>query len=186
MTANKKKGTETGGRPSWPVAAIYEDAETRKAATEFCDALARRYWSEYDFDLSWWTLAQLKEKAFDTEITAKAAAANVIIFALRPQGDLSVELKSWIEAWLSRRGEREGVLVGLNDPGAGLSGTMSDKFVFLRNAAHRYGMDYLTEVPQNMARSFPDSFESYTKRAESISSVLEEILHRQLPPPLLP
>jgi hypothetical protein len=181
----KKNGTASAARPTWPVVAVYEDERTREAAMRFCDALARRFWSEFDFDITWWSLSLLEEKVFDAEIAAKAMGANLIIFALRPEGDLHDALKVWIEAWLSRRGDREGVLVGLNDPGAGLGGTVADKFVFLRNAAHRYGMDYLTEIPQNMARSVPNSFESYTERADVVTSVLSEILRKQTPPPPL-
>jgi hypothetical protein len=185
MNTEQKKGTIMGGKPTWLVAAVYEEAETRKGAMEFCDALARRFWSECDFDISWWSLALLEEKTFDAEITAKAAEANLIIFALRPAGELSAELRAWIEAWLGRRGDREGVLVGLNDPVSGSGGATAEKFVFLRNAAHRYGLDYLTEIPQTLARCIPDSLESYAKRADAVTSVLDEILRKKIPRPLL-
>lgn len=186
MNTEQKKGTALSGKQAWPVAAVFEDAETRKVAMKFCDVLAERFWGQCNFDISWWSVAALEEKAFDAAITAKAAEANLIIFALLPGGDLPAALRAWIEAWLGRRGDREGVLVGLNDPACGPSGATVEKFVFLRNAAHRYGMDYLTEVPQNLARYIPDSFESYSERADTVTSVLDEILHKKTPPSLLP
>jgi hypothetical protein len=185
MKTQTNKGAASGGKRMWPVAAVFEDAETRKHATEYCDALTQRFWNECDFDINWWSVAMLDEKAFDAEITTKAAEANLIIFALRPESELPAALRGWIEAWLARRGDREGVLVGLNDPICGPSGSTQEKFVFLRNLAHRYGLDYLTEIPQNIARCIPDSFESCAERAHTVTSVLDEILRKKAPPSLL-
>jgi hypothetical protein len=46
-------------------------------------------------------------------------------------------------------------------------------------------MDYLTQVPQDIARAFPDSLDSYTRRADQVTSILDGILHQQAPPPHL-
>ena len=46
-------------------------------------------------------------------------------------------------------------------------------------------MDYLTEMPQDISRSIPDSLDSYTERAEQVTSLLDNILHQQAPPPSL-
>jgi hypothetical protein len=45
-------------------------------------------------------------------------------------------------------------------------------------------MDYLTHIPQDMAR-ISDSLDSYTIRADEVTSVLDDILHQQMPPPTL-
>jgi len=39
-------------------------------------------------------------------------------------------------------------------------------------------MDYVTEVPQNLCEPIPGSPESCSERAETVTSVLDEILHR--------
>jgi hypothetical protein len=67
--------------------------------------------------------------------------------------------------------------VGLADPGSGLSEYCPPKFVYLRAAAHRAGMDYWTSIPQNLARSVPDSLDSYSERATQVTTLLDEILH---------
>jgi hypothetical protein len=46
-------------------------------------------------------------------------------------------------------------------------------------------MDYLTQVPQDITFAIPDSLDSYTKRADQVTSLLDDILHRQPPPPHL-
>jgi len=54
-----------------------------------------------------------------------------------------------------------------------------------RGRPPRGAMDYLTQVPQNISHSIPESLESYGQRAAHVSSVLDEILHQHAPPPLL-
>jgi hypothetical protein len=46
-------------------------------------------------------------------------------------------------------------------------------------------MDYLTEVPQDISRSIPDSLDSYTERADQVTGLLANILQQQPPPPIL-
>ena len=84
-----------------------------------------------------------------------------------------------------KRGDREGALVGLTDSAAGAYGVNAQKFIYLRGVAHRGGMDYLTQVPQELSRGMSDSIESYTERAHQVTSVLDEILHYKSPPPNL-
>jgi hypothetical protein len=92
-----------------------------------------------------------------------------------------------METWLGQRGDREGLLVGLMESGGSPGVGEGEKHHCLRNAAHQGAMDYLTQVPQNIARSIPDSLDSYTERADQVTSLLDDILHQQPPPPhLLP
>ncbi|SPE56359.1 hypothetical protein SBV1_2340017 [Verrucomicrobia bacterium] len=46
-------------------------------------------------------------------------------------------------------------------------------------------MDYLTEVPHELQRTIPDSLDSYASRADTVTSVLDEILHKQRPFPTI-
>jgi hypothetical protein len=39
-------------------------------------------------------------------------------------------------------------------------------------------MDYLTEVPQEITQPIPNSLESFSERAQQVTSVLREILHK--------
>src|SRR5258707_521104 len=84
----------------------------------------------------------------------------------------------WIQKWSSKRGERGGGLVGLLDQGA-MNGLADDKHLYLRNVAHRVGMDYVTKMPENISRGIPDSIDSCSQRAQRVTSVLDEILRKQ-------
>src|SRR5215831_15805998 len=44
-------------------------------------------------------------------------------------------------------------------------------------------MDYLTQLPQQIAHCIPDSRESLTERAQQVTHVLDEILHQRTTTP---
>src|SRR5437867_2148103 len=103
----------------WSVVVVYEDTASREEAVKFCDLLIERFWASHGFEVGWWSFASLEDADSAREATEKATDAPLIVFATKPQGELPGTVKAWIESWLSRRGEREGALVGLMDPGAG-------------------------------------------------------------------
>jgi len=94
-------------------------------------------------------------------------------------------LVEWVESWLERRGERDGALMDLINGGAQGEKAGGEAHIYLRQVAHRGGMDYLTQEPETICWSFPDSAESYTTRAHSMTTVLDEILKTQRAPPQL-
>jgi hypothetical protein len=118
------------------------------------------------------------------EAADRAAQADLIVFCAAPDGDFPLHIKGWVETWLRHRGDREGMLIGLMGPSEEALGGEGHKHHYLRNVAHRGAMDYLTHIPQDMAR-ISDSLDSYTIRADEVTSVLDDILHQQMPPPTL-
>jgi hypothetical protein len=88
-----------------------------------------------------------------------------------------------VDTWLGQRGDREGLLIGLLKSAAVASGREGLKHNYLRNVAHRASMDYLTEAPKEIARTIPDSLDSYSQRADQVTHLLDDILHQQNPPP---
>ena len=188
MAQGKDSVTISAAKPTWSVVVIYEDVAAREAAVIFCDHLVERFWARVEFEVSWWSLADLAADCSAQDGARKAAEADLIVVATTPGRNIPAVLREWVEGWVSQRGDREGALVGLTDPGAGPSGASLEKYIYLRNAAHRAGMDYLTQIPQSISsRSIPDSLDSYSQRADKVTSVLDDILHQQAPPPeLLP
>ena len=169
-------------KAAWSVVVVYEDPAAREQAVNFCDQLVKRFWARFEFDVSWWSFAMLQQEPVATEAAERAARADLIVFSSALQGDFPASVRDWLESWLNRRGDREGILAGLMDPGADLSGREGPKHNYLRQVAHRAAMDYLTQVPHNISRSIPESLDSYAERAVHVSSVLDEILHRPAPP----
>jgi len=184
MPVENEKGIGTiaaaGGKTPWTVLAVCEEEKSRPSAVKFCDELVKRFWANFDFEVAWESLQEIENSPFEAKRIAKAAAAQIIIFAFSSPTELPAGVKSWIECWLTARGDREGMLVVLNDPGCGAG----DKELLLRNVAHRGGMDYLTEFPQEIGRLMPDSYEAYSQRADVVTSLLDEILRKPPPRPL--
>jgi hypothetical protein len=185
MAYRKKNEVDMEAKMTWSVLVIYQNAEAREQSVKFCDHLIERFWSRYEFDATWWSFDALEDLRSAREASAKACEADLIVFATQPSREISAVVKQWVESWIGQRGDREGALVGLMDPGVGITGLLADKFVYLRNVAHRAGMDYLTQIPQDISRAIPDSIDSYSERADQVTSVLDEILHHKSPPPYM-
>ena len=187
MTRTNENGARLEAKAAWSVVVVYEDAAARERAVGFCDQLVNRFWAKCDFDVSWWPFTVLEKADSAREAAEKAAHADLIAFSSNPEGDFPRPVKTWIETWLTQRGDREGMLIGLLEPVVGAGSREGQKHYYLRNAAHQGAMDYLTQVPQDISRSIPDSLDSYTQRADQVTSLLDDILHQQPPPPhLLP
>lgn len=168
-------------KASWSVIIIYDDLPTREEAVKFSDGLVRRFWSEYEFDVGWSSMKQLEKSDVAKTSAENAAKADLLVFALKPEGELPDCFFAWVDRWIDKRGEREGALAGLLDPAANPNGIATQKYLYLRTLAHRAGMDYLMQLPENMVRTIPDSIDSYAQRASTKTSVLDEILNRPLP-----
>jgi hypothetical protein len=185
MMRTNKNGARLEAKAVWSVVVVYEDDAARARAVAFCDQLVSRFWEKCDFDVSWWPFTAITETGSASDAALRAACADLILFSATPEGDFPLPVKAWIETWLNKRGDREGMLVGLVDPLADPVGQEGQKHSCLRNAAHHSAMDYLTQVPQDIAFSIPDSLDSYTERADQVTNLLDDILHRQSPPPNL-
>ena len=169
-------------KATWSVVILFEDTNTRQKAVEFCDQLVERFWSRCEFQMTWMSFSALADPAAARDAYPKAHDADVIVFATRPEGPVPDAVTDWVEHCLASRNDREGALAGLIDSPL-LTGWAAEKHAWLRSVAHRAGMDYLTEVPQDITRSIPDSLESYSERARQVTSLLDEILHKPKPAP---
>jgi hypothetical protein len=185
MTRNNDHEARLEAKTAWSVVVVYEDAAAREQAVDFCDQLVKRFWARFEFQVNWWAFGLLQSEPTATEAAEKAAQADLVILSTLRQEDFPARVKGWIESWLCRRGDREGFLVGLMERGDVLSGQEAQKHHYLRQAAHRGAMDYLTQVPQDISHAMPESLESCSQRAAHVSSVLDEILRQQAPPPVL-
>ena len=172
------------GKPQRRTVVVYETNTERNRAATFCEALAAREEMQEVAGVHWYSFDSLQDRESVEQATRQAATADLVVFATSPDGDFPSDVKQWIERWLNNRHEREGVLVGL--VGGGECGGVSClKEIYLRQAAHRGGMDYLSHAPPLGIRIIPDSLDSYRQRAGEVTSILSEILRarsRPIPP----
>lgn len=174
----------TQSRTASPVVIIYETPAAREHALQFSNQMEQL--TEGKPDLCWLPFDRMRDDTAAANAAEQAARAELVVFAVETGGDLPDEIKDWIEHWLLRRGEREGILIGLLEAERQPCAAASLKEIYLRQVAHRAGMDYLSHAPEGRRRPIPDSLESVSARAESMTSVLNDILHaRLLQPPIL-
>lgn len=166
------------------IVVVYENNAAREHAMRSAPDLAESSQCETASIVQWWSFAGLSDSARAAEAAIKAAAADVVIFAISPAGDLPREIKLWTENWIAKRSEREGAIVGLVAGHVSPGELACLKEIYLRHMAHRARMDYLREVPSALARAMPDSLDSYRERARQVTSVLDEILRSGSPPPI--
>lgn len=166
-------------KATWSVIAVYGGARARETAVSFCETLVDRFWSRFDFDVNWLSFEMLANNPSCQEGARKAAEADLIVFATETREGLPRHVQSWIEKWLEDRREREGALAALQAEDLAFGDSTARRY--LRQVAHRAGMDFLTEVPEHIHDPFEDSPEVYAVRAKQVTSVLDGIL-RQPPP----
>lgn len=162
-------------RAAKSVVVIYEDSSIRERAVHFCERLSKEQQSP-ELNIDWWSFPVLSEASMAHKAVEKAARADVVVFAIDERGDLPEPIKLWIEKWLNKRGEREGAIVGLLQRDQGWHGMASFREIYLRHAARRAGMDYLSHAAPARRRAIPDSLDSYSERAGRMTSVLDGIL----------
>jgi len=164
------------------VVVVYEEPAIRDRVMRFCERLADEQKSA-EMDMDWWSFPHLGEPGRAHEAVEKAARADVVVFAMDARGDLPSEIKMWIEQWLNKRGEREGAVVGLLNREEGIHEMTSFREIYLRHAARRAGMDYLSHAAPTLRRAIPDSIDSFSERAGQVTSVLDSILQKRPPTP---
>jgi hypothetical protein len=149
---------------------------------EVCDHLAQRFWAEVELKFQWWRTDFLEDAGMATTAADNSRNADFIIVCILPDGELSPVVRHWFDGWIPQRERREGALIDLTAAVGASPITAHRKKIFLRDVAHRAGMDYLTHFPPAINRSLPDSFEIASSRATQVTTVLDGILQHSPPP----
>ncbi len=170
-------------KSTWSVVVIYESAEAQRTAMAFCDQLVQHFWSRYSFDIDWVSFKMLANAPAAENAVERAAQAEFVVFSNGPFIEPPPPVKQWVDLWLQRRAEKEGTLIALTTPRP-VSGTCAICERYYRRVAHRAGMDFAAEVPQNIS-PVPEGTEPYLARASQGSSVLDGILRQHRNPPVL-
>jgi len=167
----------------WSVLTLYRDMTARQSAVQFCGALVQKFWPEKNFTLDWldWNSFVTADSAHQGDL--KVLQADIILVAMAETGTMDTRLSKCLEVALTRRREREGILVGLSAPDGAVTPESAATQQYLRRLAHENGLDYLTGLPQSLPHSVSETIETCMSRATQVSSVLDRILHCIPPPP---
>jgi hypothetical protein len=168
------------------VLVFYENRSARARAVSFCERLIEQSGVSMKMKTHWCSFDALKAPVRFDGVINHGCEADVVLFSVSPEGDFPHDVKLWTERWMIKRGDREGVLVGLVDKKTSACEIACLKEIYLRHLAHRAGLDYLSQLPHKLPSEIPDLLVSLNQRAGQVTSVLDEILHTRPVPPRLP
>ncbi len=157
---------------------LYEDHATRDRAMEICDRLVHKFWADVEFEFNWWRFDFLNDSTLAGDAVRLAARSELILLAAHAGRELPPPVTRWIESWLPIREPGFGVLVAMIGTEADQLKGLSPIHVYLREAAQRANMDYLPQVIDAPLGKFDASIETISNRAEKVTSLLDNILHR--------
>lgn len=152
------------------ILALCETPQSRQKTVQFCDELIRRFWDKYQITVTWFTHDELLDPARRKNVHQAAQQARLVVIETT-QKPIPDDVFEAIQKCLLARTLKEGFF-------AGITPENHRNQLLLRNLAHAAGMDFISEVPANIECALPDSPESCTTRAQEISHLLSDILHR--------
>lgn len=174
----EQAGSQAGGVFSIVVA--YEDTATRDQAIILCDHLVEQLWEDLEFEVNWLRFDYLADPRIAADAMAAAASADMVIFSARADAELRPAAKSWIDGWVIKRDNREGVLVSMigGDPVREISPT----HLYLRGVAQQARMDYLSNVTDALSESVSGPIEALVHGAEKMLPAADRFLQQGSPP----
>lgn len=166
-------------KSTWSVIVAYGNAKARARAVLFCETLIKRFWTRLNFEVAWVSFEELKDDTTSRTNAHRAAGADLVVFATEAGESLPWYVAGWVESWVAQRQEREGTFAALQAQETVLG--ESAGLLYLRQIAHRAGMDFLTDVPEHIPDPFAETPEVYTARARQVTTVLDDILRQSSP-----
>jgi hypothetical protein len=159
----------------------YEDSTTRDRAMQTCDRLVQKFWKDLEFDFSWWRFDFFRDAAILDAAASAAVKADLILISAHAGRELPLPVQKWIDAWVPLRKQWKGMMVAMIGTGKDPLKGLTPIHVYLREAAQCANMDYLAQVVDAPLGRLDGSVEKITSRAEKVTSVLDNILHRPSP-----
>ena len=169
-------------RPSINVVMAYEDVPDGQRAMKVYNGLRSRLGRDCEFNYELWKFEALQVPELRSVATSQAREADMVVIATHSQ-TLSRSLKTWIAGWSAAGGSRPRALVALIEAtGEWHPGTVP-VFTELSEVAVTAGMEFFSRFDEPVAHSQPLTFDRLRQRAETTTSVLEQILRRSRPEP---
>ncbi len=107
------------------------------------EELTRRLGQSFNFSVSWWRLKSFWHPKMRQVAADAISKADIILFALRPGGELPQTLTEWIEERLFHKTTQRVALLALLETGGMIVPLLSRAEMCLRHLASRAGMDCL-------------------------------------------
>jgi hypothetical protein len=136
-------GSSQKQKPTIRIFAVYEHDLNRKRAQLMQEELTRRLGHSFNFSVSWWRLKSYWHPKMRQVAADAISKADIILFALRPGGELPQTLTKWIEERLFHKTTHRVALLALVKTGGMIVPLLSPAEIYLRHLASRAGLDCL-------------------------------------------
>jgi hypothetical protein len=164
--------------PTFRGVVVYEDDRTRDRGLRLYNKIEREFWSEIEFEFSWWRFDYLGDPDLAREAAGAATRADWVVFSAHGGLELPPVVRKWIETWSSRKANRTSAMVALvgveNDAHKGMTPIHN----YLREVAQQAGMDYFAHVLEAWPNRPEVSINEIERRAGEVTAVLDDIIHR--------
>jgi hypothetical protein len=167
------------------VALVYQDAPTRKWATQVCDQVSRLAGKDAVHCVSW-EISRLSNPEVLMDAILMTLVADVIMVSIYDTKELPIDLCAWFDAWLPYRSLPTGALIALiNVPGQ-VSAQLEHTRGYLRTVARKGRLDFLLRERRLPVASRGYFYiEKLTEQTSPTTSVVQEALsheHENLSP----
>lgn len=165
--------------PKFPfdLVVAYEDTTTRNRAMLLYDHLAQQLLDDYDFQVSWWKLDHLENPELCEQAVDAAAGANMVIVSVRGDRDVPAIFDRWLQGWAAHKAPQKSALVMLLGAHMDTTGENHHLQARLQQLARQAKMDFFAHAYELSESEPVYSAESLTRRARTVTPMLEEILH---------
>lgn len=162
------------------VAVIYDTPLARERATRIHSDILKHV-DSLEFESHCWAFAELQNGPAADRSAGIAAGAALVIFATESRLDLPLQVRAWIERWLSKLDSRERALVLVSGIVAGDDASVLPARRYLEHVAEEARMAFFaTSFPLPQAKAY-SLLDELMARAEYKSLILEE-MHQGRPP----
>lgn len=169
-------------RPALNVAIAYD---TRRAATrvmQILGPLVRKLGDESEFDCSLWRFDVLGLPDLRSAALAAGRRADLFILSARCEAGVPWQVRDWLEASLRARMPHSAGLIGLLEGNLQTGVLTTETGRWLQTVADRHSIDFFLQEFHLPASCPPLALQDVQTRANTVSSVLEGILSRTVPP----
>ena len=165
------------------IAMVYQDALTRKWATQVCDQVTRLAGKDA-VHCTQWEISRLNDLCVLKDAILMTMVADVILVSIYDAEELPKDFRVWMDAWLARRYLPTGALIALISAPGELSAQTKPARDYLRAVARKGRLDFLLRERRLPVTSRGYFFtEKVAEWTDPAASVLQEALgdeHRNL------
>lgn len=128
--------------PAFNVVIAYEDFETGQHARKTYDFLVEHLGEEFCLHNQMWKFDVLAMPKLREMAASDAAAADIVMVAVRGSNELPAEVKEWMELWLSQGTRAIAVVALFEDSGQSIANLVQD---YLAEVARRANVEFFSQ-----------------------------------------